>query len=264
MINDLIYVYCISDKLPEPGIEIASNELNMLTVNNFIVFFKHVSESEFSEENLKKNISDIQWLEINARDHFRIISSIMENCNVIPFKFGTIYTSPDSLTKFITDYSDSLVVNFDFVRGKEEWTIKIYCDRGALSKQIDELSEEAAVMEKQIMASSPGKAFLLKRKKNDLVENEMDRLCNQYGQEYYDIFKELSESDRLNNLLPKEFTGRVETMILNTTFLVRKDKVAEFINTADDLRKRDENSGFFIEVTGPWPPFSFISIKEKQ
>jgi hypothetical protein len=92
----------------------------------------------------------------------------------------------------------------------------------------------------------------------------MDRLCNQNVQDYYDIFKDLSESVRLNNLLPKEFAGREETMILNTTFLVRKDKVAEFINTADDLRKRDENSGFFIEVTGPWPPFSFITIKEKQ
>ena len=188
----------------------------------------------------------------------------MGGCNVIPFKFGTIYNSPDSLTNFITEYSSSLIENFDFIRGKEEWTVKIYCDRISLNKQIDELSEEAAEMEKQIMASSPGKAFLLKRKKYDLVENEMDRLCTQYGQDYYDIFKNLSKSNRLNNLLPKEFTGREETMILNTAFLVCKDKVTDFINTADDLRKRDENSGFFIEVTGPWPPFSFISIKEKQ
>jgi len=264
MINDLIYVYCVSDKLPEPEIDLASNGLNMLAINDFIVFFKHVPGFEFSEENLKRNISDIQWLEINARDHFMIISLIMGGCNVIPFKFGTIYNSPDSLTNFITEYSSSLIENFDFIRGKEEWTVKIYCDRISLNKQIDELSEEAAEMEKQIMASSPGKAFLLKRKKYDLVENEMDRLCTQYGQDYYDIFKNLSKSNRLNNLLPKEFTGREETMILNTAFLVCKDKVTDFINTADDLRKRDENSGFFIEVTGPWPPFSFISIKEKQ
>ena len=264
MINDLIYVYCVSDHHPGPECDLTSMGLNMLSINDFIVFFKYVSQSEFSEENLKKNLSDIQWLETNAREHFRIISLIMEKWDVIPFRFGTIYNSPDSLTKFIADYSDSLITNFDFIRGREEWAVKIYCDRQALSKQIDELSEKAAAMEKLIMASSPGKAFLLRRKKNDLVENEMDWLCNKYGQDYYDEFKDLSVSIHLNNLLPKEFTGRDDTMILNTTFLVNKDKVADFIHAADDLREKDENSGFSIEVTGPWPPFNFICIKEKQ
>jgi len=261
MINDLIYVYCISDHYPE--CDLISVGLNMLTINDFFVFFKYVSEDEFSEENIKTNLSDIQWLENNAREHFRIISSIMQKYDVIPFRFGTIYNSLDSLTKFITDYSNSLIDNFDFIRGREEWAVKIYCDRQALSKQIDELSEEAAVMEKQIMASSPGKAFLLRRKKNDLVESEMDRLCNTYGQEYYDKLNDLSVSIHLNNLLPKEFTGRDDTMILNTTFLVSKDKVADFIHTADVLREKDESTGFYIEATGPWPPFSFICIKEK-
>jgi len=40
--------------------------------------------------------------------------------------------------------------------------------------------------------------------------------------------------------------------------------VPDFKWTFDTLRKKDENSGFIIEATGPWPPFSFISIKEKQ
>jgi hypothetical protein len=238
--------------------------LKTLIFDKFFIIVKYVSEEKFSEENFKKNLSDIQWVETNAREHFRVISMIMEYCNVIPFKFGTIYHTQDSLKKFIADYSDSLIENFKFISGKEEWAIKIYCDRKALCKQIDELSEEAAAMEKQIMASSPGKAFLLKRKKNDLVESEMDRLCNKYGQDLYDEFINLSESTRLNNLLPKEFTGREETMILNTTFLVSKSKVTDFIHTADELREKNENSGFFIEATGPWPPFSFISIKEKQ
>ena len=113
------------------------------------------------------------------------------------------------------------------------------------------------------MASSPGKAFLLKRKKSDLIENEIDRLCKKYGQQYYNEFKDLSESTNLNNLLPKEFTGREDTMILNASFLVNKSKVADLISTVDKLKRMNENSGLFIEAIGPWAPFSFISIKEK-
>ncbi|NQU50971.1 MAG: GvpL/GvpF family gas vesicle protein, partial [Bacteroidetes bacterium] len=181
----------------------------------------------------------------------------------IPFKFGTIYNTKTSLKKFIMDYSASLTENFHNIKGKEEWSVKIYCNRKVLNKQIDELSEDAAELEKQIMASSPGKAYILSRKKTDMVENEMDRLCNNYGQEYYNKFESLSELTSRNNLLPKEITGKDHSMILNATFLVSKTKASEFVLTVDSLTKESINNGFIIEATGPWPPFSFISIKEK-
>ena len=155
---------------------------------------------------------------------------------------------------------NSLTENFLIIDGKEEWSVKIYCDRKILTGQIDELSSEAALLEKQIMSSSPGKAFLLKRKKTDFIEIEMDRFCKDKGQDYYIRFRDLSESNNLNNLLPKELTGREDTMILNATFLVNKLRVNEFKDAADNLQKKDANSGFFVEINGPWPPFSFISI----
>jgi hypothetical protein len=53
-------------------------------------------------------------------------------------------------------------------------------------------------------------------------------------------------------------------MILNAAFLIEKNQVADFLGTVEMLRKKDGNSGFVIETTGPWPPFSFIYIKEKH
>lgn len=262
--NDLIYVYCLSNSHPELYQKIEQEGLELLMLDDFYVIVKYVSESEYSEENFKKNLSDIQWLETNAREHVRVINTFIENSTVIPFKFGTIYNSKVSLKKFIKDYADSLIENFHHIEEKEEWSIKIYCDRKALCEQIDELSEETAALEKQIMASAPGKAFFLQRKKKELIENELDRICKNYGQEYYAEFKNMSESTNLNNLLPKAFTGREDIMILNAAFLVSKNKVADFIKRADTLSKKDGNSGFIIEATGPWPPFSFISIKEKS
>ncbi|MDP2339286.1 MAG: GvpL/GvpF family gas vesicle protein [Bacteroidota bacterium] len=262
MATDLIYVYCLSNSPPVLHESMKLKGLKSLVFGDFHVVVKYVSEGEFSEENFKRNLSDIEWLEPNAREHIEVINLLMGQNTVIPFKFGTIFYTEDSLKKFITDYSGSLIENFNHIEGREEWSVKIYCDRKSLSEQIDELSEETAALEKQIMASSPGKAFLLKRKKSELIENEMDRICKSYGQDYYNEFKSLSVSTNLNNLLPKEFTGREDTMILNAAFLVSKTTVNDFKNTVDILRKKDGHSGFFIETTGPWPPFSFIYIKE--
>lgn len=263
MKDDLIYVYCLTNEAPLHIGNNVKDGLEFQNIGNFYVIMKYVSKDEYAEENLKKNVSDIQWLEINAREHVGIINSIMEFSSVVPFKFGTIFQSDESLQKFITDYSDSLDQNFRIIDGKEEWTVKVYCNRQHLCNQIDELSPEAASLEQQIMDSSPGKAFILKRKKTELIENEMDRLCKKSGQEFYDTFNNLSEATNLNNLLPKEFTGRADSMILNATFLVKKEKVSAFTKTSETLQIKNKNSGFFIEMTGPWPPFSFILIKEK-
>jgi len=237
--------------------------LQQISFRGLNVVIRMVSESEFSEDNLKRNLTDLAWLDSYAREHIRIISLLMEDCTVIPFNFGTIYNSQDSLLRFLEDYYDSLIEKIEYISGKEEWGIKMYFNHTMLIEQIDELSMEAADLEKQIMASSPGKAFLLRRKKSELIESEMNRLTKSYGQDYFNQLKKISEATMLNNLLPKELTGRDDTMILNASFLLYKDKASDFTATLNFLREKCVGFGFDIEFTGPWPPFSFISIKEK-
>lgn len=264
MTNDLIYVYCLARSLPEDLSSPGAGNLCTIVADGFQVVVKYVSSDEFSEDNLKKNLSDVQWLDVHAREHIAVIGSMMQQNDVIPFNFGTIFESEVNLIKFISEYSGSLSENLQHISGKEEWAIKLYCNLKVISDQIDELSPEAADLEKQIMASSPGKAFLLKRKKTELIENEINRLTKIYGQEYFNKIKTMSEATTLNNLLPKELTGRDDSMILNAAFLVVKEKSDIFTATISTLKKKYEHFGFDIEVSGPWPPYSFISIKENR
>ena len=264
MANDLIYVYCLLKKLPAGLPGMAQGKLHSITACGFHVVVKAVSPDEFSEENLKKNLSDVQWLDINAREHIGVIGILMKQSDVIPFNFGTIFETEENLKKFITEYSGSLSDNLEYISGKEEWSIKIYCNLKVITEQIDELSTEAADLEKQIMASSPGKAFLLKRKKADLIENELNRLLKIYGQEYFNEIRDLSEDTTLNNLLPKELTGREDSMILNAAFLVLKEKSDVLTSVLASLQKKYQHLGLNSEVSGPWPPYSFVAIKENH
>jgi hypothetical protein len=262
--GDLIYAYCMTNCSPVLDQKPETKSLKYLVCNGYYTIVKNVSSDEFSDQNFKKNLSDTKWLESNAMEHIRIIRMIMEYSDVIPFKFGTIYNSQSCLEEFIKDYSGSLNENFKNIRGKKELSVKVYCNRQKLGEKLDELNADVVSLEKEIMASSPGRAFLLKRKKADFIVNEIDRLCKNHGLECLEEFKKVSESTSLNNLLPKEFTGREDTMILNSSFLVDKNKVSDFIGTAENLKKRDGNSGFTIETAGPWPPFSFVSIKRNS
>ncbi|PQB07509.1 hypothetical protein BST83_10310 [Polaribacter filamentus] len=259
MITNLLYVYCISNNPLMVPSEIVSRGLKSLIFNDFNVLYKLVSESDYTEN----NFLDIKWLETNSRKHMGVIIAAMEFGAVIPFKFGTIFNSKTSLKKFITDYSDSLVKNFKYIKEKEEYAVKIYCDRKVLLGRMGELSKEIESLDKTIAASSPGKAYLLKSKKTALLEDEMDKICSEYGQKYYNEFSHMSVSSNTANLLMKESSGRTDTMILNATFLVSNRSSDDFIKKANDFANEDIHIGFCVETTGPWPPFNFISIKEK-
>jgi hypothetical protein len=153
--------------------------------------------------------------------------------------------------------------NLLHLKGKEEWSVKIYCDRTKLNSQIGEISHQVRDLELEIQKSMPGKAFILKRKKADLVEKEVQvAMCN-YGQTCYDQLYALSATTRINNLLPKEVTERTDDMILNASFFVLAEKVSEFLAIIDQSQEKYKEVGFDIESAGPWPPFSFISLKEK-
>jgi hypothetical protein len=264
MNNGLIYIYCLSDSQLQLSQLTDYEGLRSFESSGFYVAGKYVTMDEYSEENLKQNLNDVVWIELNAREHVEVISKVMEHSNIIPFKFGTIFSTEEKLNTFISDYSDSLKDNLNKCADHEEWSVKIYCNREVFKLQIEKLSSEVSELEKLIRNSSPGKAYILERKKSGLIESEIDKHSYIYGTNYYSLFLKLCEYSEINSLLPKEMTGRDDEMILNVAFLINKSKVSTFKNTAAMLQKEKNLLGLDVVVTGPWPPFSFISIKEKK
>ncbi len=51
-------------------------------------------------------------------------------------------------------------------------------------------------------------------------------------------------------------------MILNSVFLIYKDKVSDFMDILNALKELFENKGIFFDCTGPWPPYNFC-LQEK-
>ncbi|EAR13310.1 hypothetical protein PI23P_02412 [Polaribacter irgensii 23-P] len=263
MVNELTYVYCISDS-PLPVHSISDQkDLECLKFGTFYGYVKKVSPDEFSEENLNKNFNNLPWIERHARNHIRIIGEIMKSSIVIPFKFGTVFNSEESLGNFIQKYTSSLNENLKNIKGKEEWSVKIYCNYTVLNEEIMELSEDVRNLEQEISKSKPGKSFLLKRKKVELIEKEVAKVVQLSGQICYEEVKRFSELTQVNSLLSAEHSDRKDSMILNISCFVNQVSVTEFIDAIGELQKKYKKIGFDISTAGPWPPFSFTSIKEK-
>ena len=258
--NKLIYLFCITRELPSLINVGVASEIDIIEKNGLYVTVKYVSENIFSEENLKKYISDEKWLDVNVRNHLDVICLIMKTNTVIPFNFGTVYRSEDSLKNFISTYALEFKKTLDYLDQKEEWSVKVYCDKKIIIENISSLSQNIADFDSQIKSSSPGKAYILGKKKNEIIDKEINSIYNQYSKKIFTQLNVLCEEYRLNTILSKDLYDREEDMIVNAIFFIKKENIEKFIFLTDNLMLSFKNIGLFIEVTGPWPPYTFIKI----
>lgn len=262
MNDSLIYVFCFTDSPLPAEMNSLSENLSCLSVDKLFAVGKTVSSSEYSQANLKKGFSDLPWVEAQTREHVQVISRVMKHCTVLPCKFATVFASKENLENFVREHARSLKENFRHVANKEEWSVKIYCDRVKLNEKIGEISEKLNALEQEILKSKPGKAFLLKRKKAELLESEAEVIMQDYGQQCFSQVAGFSEQTRMNSLLPQEVTERTEDMIFNASCLVHTQRIEAMLSMAGQMQKTFRKVGMILDVAGPWPPFSFISIEE--
>lgn len=261
----LIYLYCITDKVPK------LKEIENLVDNPYFIYHQslyaivnNVKEFEFDEENLKRNLADLEWISHKASIHEKAIEGIMKNTGVIPFKFGTIFATEDNLKAMLGQHLEGFKDILIKLENKEEWGVKIYCNSEKLKENLIQEDEQLLNIDKEINSSAAGKAYLLKKKKEELLNIAVNKKLNEYGQVSFDRLREKSTEARINKLLPKEVTERNDEMILNSAFLINKDKVEDFLNIVEDVRTKYTDRGLFFDCTGPWPPYNFCSsLKEK-
>ena len=263
--EELIYVYCLTNKIPK------LKEAEDLVGNVYFSYYRglyavvsKVRKSEFGKENLKKNLADFKWVKDKATVHEKVIEAIMKNSCVIPFKFATIFNNEDNLKAMLEEHLKDFKAILKRLEDKEEWGVKIYCDLEKLKEALLKEDGELLNLDKEISSSPPGKAFILKKKKEELLNTVMNKKLNEYGQYSFERLSQSGRDARINKLLPKEVTERKDEMILNSAFLIDKNKVADFLNTVERLKTKYADKGLFFDCTGPWPPYNFCSVDKKE
>ncbi len=258
--HTLIYLFCATRQEPSLQGRPGCNDIVFIESDGLYATVKYVSENDYSGANIKKRLSDESWLDASVREHLKVIGHIMEDHTVIPFNFGTIYTSEEGLKCFIGKYASDLKKSLLYLDNKEEWSVKAFCNKKKITENIVVLSQSVADIETQITMSTPGKAYILKKKKIDILGKEINRIYNTVSKLVFTRMNELPDEYRLHAIPPEKASEDDDDMIINATFLLRKETIDDFIELADSLLVEHENIGLSLEITGPWPPYSFVNL----
>ena len=262
-VKELFYLYCVTKDKPSVC------NFTDLGIKARLVFFSgtyalisSVSPDDFSEDNLKKHLADISWIEKNIRLHEKVIEEIMKVQAVLPFKFGTVFESEANVEKLLKTNNDEFKAVLDLLYGKEEWGLKIYCNSGYFKDALSADSERIVGIDKEIAAAGRGKAFFLKKKKDEIIKDIINEKISEYTKDCFTRLRVTAVDIRINNILPKEVTEKQDDMVLNAAFLINNKRIKELENVLAYLKAKYADNGLIFDCTGPWPPYNFCGSRK--
>ncbi len=190
--------------------------------------------------------------------HEDVLDTLMKSTTVVPFKFGTILKDEKAASRMLQDNEEKFKKLLSKFTGRVEWGLKVYADNKEFTRHVVQVEPIFKNLEEKREQLSRGAAYLLGRK----MEAELKgRVIDQLTAVTEVIFQELEKDAyevKLNKTLPQKLTGKKKEMILNTAYLVEGEKVVHFCNQGKRLMEKYESMGLDLEVSGPWPPYSFI------
>lgn len=270
-----LYLYCIKEKSEEhptfsiKGID-RKGEVFTLIHRELEAIVSKVSLEEFgSGEIQKRSREDLGWIKEKALAHEKVIEEAMRNkdnvLSVIPMKFGTIFKEKTSLEKALNkDYAKIKQV-LDKIRGKHEWSVKIYLkDRQKFEQAVKEKNEVIKEKEKEISSLPEGMGFFMEEELKEVISKEMDRELKNIVDITLESLKKKTADSIINKILAKELTGRSEPMVLNVAYLIAEEKIEDFKKEIEDLNQKMQAKGFCLEYSGPWSAYNFTSYKNYE
>jgi len=220
-----------------------------------------VAWREFSkQEIIQKAQDDLPWIKEKSLIHNEVIMQSIDGTDgaIVPMKFGSIFRDKASLLKTVRKNSKKILSLFKKLRGKEEWSVKVFAKPGAVEKEIINNDPLLRSRSKELVSLPVGLAYFKEKELEEEVEKRKSSEFQRWAEEILNTLPYFAEEVKLGKILDKELTARSEPMILNAILLISKTKLSRFYSEVERCKKDLRKRGLIVTISGPWPPYSFI------
>ena len=204
-----------------------------------------VDVTEFEGEALQRNASQPDWLEAKVRGHESVLDEIVAAATVVPMRFGSIFSSPDGLRVMLSEHERALKDSLQRVRDRSEWGVKVHCDQNALSRQLAGSAQEPR----------SGRDYLEKKGAELQAQTEAAEVAAGVASQVHEALAAMADDA---TTMASRAGGAASLVVLNGAYLVKKDEREPFMRRVQELQETHAPA-YILEVTGPWPPYNFIT-----
>ena len=260
--GDGLWAYCVL-RTGEPGVDglagIDGGVVERVEARGLAALVSRVPLADFGAGPLRDNLNDLEWLERVARAHEAVLERVLAETTIVPLRLCTIYESEDGVREMLEREHDSLARALDTLAGRQEWGVKVLADEERLTEEARSRSAEAAALEDELDSRTGGGAYMQRRRLERHVRDAADALASELAEQVHAQLQDWA-SDAVA-LAPQnpELSGHEGRMLMNGAYLVETERVDGLRALVSDLEERHRSLGVRIELTGPWPPYNFLS-----
>jgi hypothetical protein len=196
----------------------------------------------FSGDQLRQELQDLEAVSRHALAHASIVEFFFQRGPVIPLKLFTLFSQDERAQRHLAGRKTQLRRLFAELRGLEEWGVRIV---GAA---------EPAVASRAPVVT--GRDYLEVKKR---LRDEAGAPPRATVKDVNDGLKTLSRvasKTRKDKFPPR---GRGRPYVTGASFLVKANRRAQWKRQAAELAAWLEQRGHRLEMSGPWPPYHFVS-----
>lgn len=264
------YVYCIRPQaahalsMKAKGVEFAKS-INVFPFKDIEAVVGEINPSKFDPELIKnKLLDDPKWAEKNVRAHHEVINQVFQTNIVIPIKFGAMYTSKKSLGETLERYYRKFKNLISRLQDRKEWGVKAHLDHKKFIEGLKRKNKEIQKLEKRRSSISEGMKWYTERKIDEIVADESEEKIEKELHYLVAKLEKHAEKVRLNETLSKDIHEPGREIILNAACLIKNDASQSFRDLFQELAAEMVHRGIMLELTGPWPPYNFVEIKNEK
>jgi hypothetical protein len=258
-----VWVYAVAGRIEDdwldavPGVDGAP--VRAVAAAGLAAAMTSVSLDEFGEGPLRRHLEDLSWLDTTARAHHRVIEIIARHGSVVPMRLATIFHDDSSVADMLTQRRDRFTAVLHQVAGRVEWGVKVYA---AGQDSVPARPVAARAGDAQHAApgatASPGAAYLRRRRAALSATQDNRRAAQASADAVHAALGSLATAAQLRPPQAPQLSGEAARMMLNAAYLVAQDRSPEFAAAADRLA--GQHPAVRLELTGPWPPYSFAAV----
>lgn len=254
--GDACWVYCVVPA--EWAVELAADmdgiepgsSVEAVVEGHLAALVAKVPLAEYGDEQLRRHLEDITWLERTARAHEAVQQQAMRQGPLVPLRMCTIYRDVDRVRLMLQNQAELFAENLAAVEDCAEWGVKVFLDLERVPESSPAQPEAAA---------TSGADYLAGRQRERDRVRVGDELCLRCTEDVHQTVSMLARQERVNPVQRAEAHGRHAEMVLNEAYLVEDSRIEELQNTVRELCQRWSPDGLLVELTGPWPPYNFVS-----
>jgi len=265
------YVYCVGEaealaplfdaELPD-AIEEDSG-LEAVEAEGLTAVVSAVPLEVYGEGALVERLTDAAWMATRALRHQRVAEHFARRAAVAPLRFGSIYLRREGVERMLAERGAQLREVLGRLGGREEWGLNVFVERARLREEVARLSARLRELDVRAAASTPGQAYLLRKKIEGLRDEETRAETRRVAQEAERRLAEACDGAARLRVLKDEAAEQGE-LAARLAFLVRREGFDAFRDAAEQLAAEYTPLGFYFELTGPWPAYNFAVVDGEE